>query len=109
VTSEGGGTGSELPLSPVAPRRFGQLPNVAIPDDFDEPLPTTEAAVWEAPESTAQDASDALDNAWLDWPLDEADLLEAVRESEADLAAGHTVNEEEIRARHGLPLRPKKG
>ena len=109
MTSEDDGPGSELPVPAVAPRRFGQLPSVAIPDDFDEPLPPNEAAVWEAPDATAQDASAALDDAWLDWPLDEADLLEAPRESEADLAAGHTVYEEEIRARHGLPPRPKKG
>ena len=70
VINEGGDTGSRLPLPPTPPRRFGQMPNDAIPDDFDEPLPPTEAAVWQAPDATAQDASAALDDAWLDLPLD---------------------------------------
>ena len=47
VTSEGGDTGSELPLSPAPPRRFGPLPDLAVPDDFDDPLPETELASWE--------------------------------------------------------------
>jgi prevent-host-death family protein len=29
------------------PRKFGQLPGLAVPDDFDEPLPDTEIAAWE--------------------------------------------------------------
>lgn len=106
VTTEGGDTGSES--RPTPPRRFGELPGLVVPDDFDEPLPPTEAAAWEAPDPAAQDASAALDDAWLDWPLDEADLLETLRESEADLAAGRTINEDEIRARYGLP-RPDAG
>ena len=61
------------------PRRFGQLPDLVVPDDFDEPLPDE------------------------DWPIDETDLREAVLESEADIAAGRTFGEEEIRARYGLP------
>ena len=28
-------------------RSFGQLPNLAVPDTFDEPLPDTEATLWE--------------------------------------------------------------
>lgn len=109
VTNEGGDTGSKLPLSPTPPRRFGQLPDLAVPNDFDEPLPPTESAVWEAPNPAVKDASAALDDAWLDWPIDEADLLEALRESEADLAAGRTVGEEEIRARYGIPPRSDEG
>ena len=37
-------------LMPVqqTPRRFGQLPNLIVPADFDEPLPETELAAWEA-------------------------------------------------------------
>ena len=36
-------------LSPVhrRPRTFGQLPMLAFGDDFDEPLPEPEIAVWE--------------------------------------------------------------
>jgi prevent-host-death family protein len=29
------------------PRRFGQLPALAVPDNFDEPLPEAEVAAWE--------------------------------------------------------------
>lgn len=29
------------------PRRFGQLPALAVPDNFDEPLPDAEIAAWE--------------------------------------------------------------
>jgi prevent-host-death family protein len=37
-------------LVPVqqTPRRFGQLPNLIVPDNFDEPLPETELVAWEA-------------------------------------------------------------
>jgi len=36
-------------LSPVheKPRRFGQLPTLTVPEDFDDPLPDAELAVWE--------------------------------------------------------------
>ncbi|MFT3715369.1 MAG: type II toxin-antitoxin system Phd/YefM family antitoxin [Gordonia sp. (in: high G+C Gram-positive bacteria)] len=36
-------------LSPVTPgrRRFGQFPDLVIPDDFDDPLPDEELALWE--------------------------------------------------------------
>ena len=36
-------------LSPVhqRPRMFGQLPTLAIGDDFDAPLPDSEIAAWE--------------------------------------------------------------
>jgi len=37
-------------LTPVqqTPRRFGQLPNLVVPADFDESLPETELVTWEA-------------------------------------------------------------
>jgi prevent-host-death family protein len=37
-------------LMPVqqTPRRFGQLPNLIVPANFDEPLPETELVAWEA-------------------------------------------------------------
>lgn len=98
MTSEGGDTG----LGHNSPRRFGQLPGLIVSDDFDKPLPQSEAAVWEAPGLAAQDDSDAgeeLD----DWPLDVADLHESLLEAEGDIAAGRTFSEEEIRARYGLP------
>ncbi|BBX16540.1 hypothetical protein NGTWS0302_17120 [Mycolicibacterium cyprinidarum] len=47
VTSECGDTESTLPLSPAPPRRFGQLPDLAVSDDFDDPLPETELATWD--------------------------------------------------------------
>lgn len=36
-------------LSPATsrPRRFGQLPTLEVPDDFDEALPDSELAAWE--------------------------------------------------------------
>ena len=36
-------------LSPYVdtPRRFGQLPTLTVPDDFDAPLPDSELAAWE--------------------------------------------------------------
>ncbi len=30
------------------PRRFGQLPALAVPETFDDPLPDAEIAAWEA-------------------------------------------------------------
>jgi hypothetical protein len=33
-------------VQPV-PRQFGQLPNLLVPRDFDEPLPESELARWE--------------------------------------------------------------
>jgi prevent-host-death family protein len=29
------------------PRRFGQLPNMSVPDGFDDPLPDSEIVAWE--------------------------------------------------------------
>jgi prevent-host-death family protein len=36
-------------LSPTQslPRAFGQLPNLVVPEDFDDPIPTAELAAWE--------------------------------------------------------------
>ena len=36
-------------LSPArpAPRKFGQLPTLAVPDAFNDPLPESEIAAWE--------------------------------------------------------------
>ena len=36
-------------LSPAhrRPRKFGQLPALIVPDNFDEPLPEAEIAAWE--------------------------------------------------------------
>jgi prevent-host-death family protein len=36
-------------LTPARPRRrkFGQLPALLVPDNFDEPLPEAEIAAWE--------------------------------------------------------------
>ncbi|OAN31229.1 hypothetical protein A4X20_29185 [Mycolicibacterium iranicum] len=47
VTSEFGEAGSKLPPSPTSTRRFGQLPDLAVRDDFDGPLPETELDTWE--------------------------------------------------------------
>jgi len=38
-----------------------------------------------------------------DWPIDVADVRESLREAEADIAAGRTFGEDEIRARYGVP------
>ena len=37
------------------------------------------------------------------WPINVADLRESLRESEADIAAGRTFGEDEIRTDCGLP------
>jgi len=76
MTIEGRDVGS----TPITPRRFGQLPKLVVPDDFDEPLPPAEAAVWEEPGSASGDASAAAD----DWPVDVEHLRDALRESEGD-------------------------
>jgi PHD/YefM family antitoxin component YafN of YafNO toxin-antitoxin module len=94
MANEGGESGPELPL-PVSPRHFGQLPDLGVPDDVDEPLPTDDWPI------------DDLD----DWPFDDpsvdvARLRESLMESEADLAAGRTFGEDEIRARYGLRRSP---
>lgn len=94
------------------PRRFGQWPDLVIPDDFDEPLPPGETEAWEAPDPAAPSDSGALKEDWPiddldDWPFDDpsidvAALRKSLLEAEADLAAGRTFSEEDIRARYGL-------
>ena len=108
MTNEGGG---DAALDPTSPRRFGQLPDLGVPDDFDEQLPQSEVAVWEASDTSAQGDSETPD----EWPIDELDdwpfdapsidvaAVQSLRESDADRAAGHTFSEEEIRAHYGLP------
>ena len=46
ITSHGRPVAMLIPVRPV-PRRFGQLPNLRVPDDFNEPLPDAEMAEWE--------------------------------------------------------------
>jgi prevent-host-death family protein len=46
ITSHGRPVARLVPVRPV-PRRFGQLPTLRVPDDFDEPLPEAELAAWE--------------------------------------------------------------
>ena len=38
---------SDLPPTTSAPRTFGQLQNLPVPDSFDDPLPDAEVAAWE--------------------------------------------------------------
>lgn len=40
-----------VPVTAV-PRRFGQIPNLVIPNDFDDPLPASELATWEGVDET---------------------------------------------------------
>lgn len=46
ITSRGRPVAILSPLQP-RPRSFGQLPNMVIGADFDEPLPTSELLAWE--------------------------------------------------------------
>ncbi|MBI2700016.1 MULTISPECIES: type II toxin-antitoxin system Phd/YefM family antitoxin [Mycobacterium] len=46
ITSHGRPVAVLSPVNPV-PRRFGQLPMLAVPDDFNAPLPDAEIAMWE--------------------------------------------------------------
>ncbi|MBB3606652.1 prevent-host-death family protein [Mycolicibacterium sp. BK556] len=47
ITNHGRPVAKLVPLQPV-PRKFGQLPNLVVPNDFDEPLPESERARWES-------------------------------------------------------------
>ncbi|MBN7297564.1 hypothetical protein PP568_25285 [Mycobacteroides abscessus] len=76
------------PCSPTPVRHRSDL---GVPDGCDEP-PEDDWPI------------DDLD----DWPfadpaVDVARLRESLRESEADIAAGRTFGEDEIRTRYGLP------
>lgn len=46
ITSHGKPVAQLVPVTAV-PRRFGQLPNLVVPDGFDDALPTTELEAWE--------------------------------------------------------------
>nr|WP_168991347.1 type II toxin-antitoxin system prevent-host-death family antitoxin [Mycobacterium attenuatum] len=46
ITSHGEPVAQLLPIA-VIPRRFGQLPNLVVPSDFDDALPDDELAAWE--------------------------------------------------------------
>ena len=47
ITNHGRAVAVLTPAHP-RPRRFGQLPALVVPDDFDEPLPEAEIAAWES-------------------------------------------------------------
>lgn len=47
ITNHGEPVAQLIPIAAV-PRRFGHLPNLAVPDDFDDALPDDELAAWEA-------------------------------------------------------------
>lgn len=46
ITNYGRPVAMLVPIQPV-PRRFGQFPNLVVPEDFDDPLPESELAAWE--------------------------------------------------------------
>jgi prevent-host-death family protein len=46
ITNHGRPVAMLVPVQPV-PRRFGQFPNLLVPDNFDDPLPDSELAAWE--------------------------------------------------------------
>ena len=50
ITNHGRPVAKLVPVEPM-PRRFGQLPNLLVPEDFDEPLPDSELARWEGAEA----------------------------------------------------------
>ncbi|MCB0950299.1 MAG: type II toxin-antitoxin system prevent-host-death family antitoxin [Mycobacterium sp.] len=45
ITNHGRPVAKLVPMNPV-PRTFGQMPNLVVPDDFDDSLPETELAAW---------------------------------------------------------------
>lgn len=45
ITSHGEPVAQLIPIE-AAPRRFGQLPNLLVPEDFDDVLPEDELAAW---------------------------------------------------------------
>lgn len=107
VTNEVGDTGS----APTRPRRIGHKPDLVGPD-FEQPPPRTEVAVWETPGPACHDESGAVEEWFVDevddWPFDDLSvdvqrLRQLLLKSEADLAAGRTFGEDDIRARYGLP------
>lgn len=46
ITNHGRPVARLVPFQPQ-PRRFGQLPALVVPDNFDEALPEAEVAAWE--------------------------------------------------------------
>jgi prevent-host-death family protein len=46
ITNHGRPVAKLVPVRPV-PRIFGQLPNLLVPKDFDDPLPESELAAWD--------------------------------------------------------------
>lgn len=50
ITNHGRAVARLVPVEPV-PRKFGQLPGLVVPKDFDEPLPDSELAHWEGADS----------------------------------------------------------
>jgi prevent-host-death family protein len=50
ITNHGRPVAKLVPVQPL-PRKFGQLPSLAVPNDFDEPLPEAELARWEGADS----------------------------------------------------------
>ena len=46
ITNHGRPVAVLMPIQP-RPRKFGQLPNLVIAIDFDDPLPDSELAAWE--------------------------------------------------------------
>jgi prevent-host-death family protein len=51
ITNHGRPIAKLVPVHPV-PRAFGQLPNLVVPKDFDEPLPDAELAAWDSAEES---------------------------------------------------------
>lgn len=49
ITNHGRPVARLVPAEPM-PRKFGQLPNLVVPNNFDEALPESELARWEAAE-----------------------------------------------------------
>jgi prevent-host-death family protein len=49
ITNHGRPVAKLVPVQPV-PRKFGQLPNLLVPSDFDDALPEIELARWEGTE-----------------------------------------------------------
>jgi prevent-host-death family protein len=50
ITNHGRPVAQLVPMQPV-PRKFGQLPKLVVPNDFDEPLPDSELTRWDGIES----------------------------------------------------------
>ena len=50
ITNHGRPVAQLVPVQP-APRKFGQLPKLVVPNDFDEALPDSELTRWDGIES----------------------------------------------------------